>query len=90
MLKYRKGIGWYSGFHSGENKMKNVLQQRLLEIDHWKNKEKVPADGDSLRCLASLIHPNKNNYKRGLSLVLFFGIEKQAYEYLQNSIRRLK
>ena len=69
--------------------MKKVLQQRLLEIEDWKTKEKTCADGDSLRCLASLTHPDENNYKQGLSLVVFFGIEKQAYEYLQRAIRRI-
>lgn len=67
--------------------MKKVLQQRLLEIEHWKTKEKTCADGDSLRCLASLTHPNENSYKQGLSLVVFFGIEKYAYEYLQTAVK---
>ena len=69
--------------------MKEVLQQRLLELTDWKDKENTSADGDSLRCLKSLTDTNENNYRRVLPLIVFFGIERQAYEYLQDSIRRL-
>jgi hypothetical protein len=69
--------------------MKEILQQRLSELTDWKSKENTSADGDSLRCLRSLTDTNENNYRRVLPLIVFFGIERQAYDYLQNSIRGL-
>jgi len=69
--------------------MREILQQRLLEISDWKTKEKGIADGDSLRCLLGLLDPQENNYVTSKTLVVFFGIEKQAYDYIENAIRRL-
>lgn len=70
--------------------MKKILEQRLSELSEWKDKERTPSDGDSLRCLLGLLNPQENNYVTSKTLVVFFGIEKQAYEYLENAIRRLK